>query len=218
MGSVRKATAHLRLTLANDTKGSKKSSYTYMGTKKMGKDNVGLWQSVVDDLVAGGAGGNEVLGASSASQLSRKLSQAPELGDRVQGGEEVPVVGEDQEASLEMKASLQQEEVTEKFFLSVPLGTTAKFHGYECPQDTDILEDPGKQTKQQLPCINQSRDLKRLDPSKAPLDGFGAQTLPSWDHDEEKFLEDSADLLLLYEESWLETPNFKCVFKRIATN
>ena len=93
---IRKATAHLKLRLARDVKGSEKSFYTYMGSKRLNKENVGPLLSGVDDLVTTDADGDEVLNASFVLLFARNVSQAPELRDRVQGGEDLPVVEETQ--------------------------------------------------------------------------------------------------------------------------
>lgn len=93
---IRKATAYLRLRLARDVKGSEKSFYTYRGSKRLNKENVGLMLSGVDDLVTVDADGHEVVNASFVLLFTRKVSQAPDLRDRVQGGKDLPVVEENQ--------------------------------------------------------------------------------------------------------------------------
>lgn len=93
---IRKATAHLKLRLARDAKDSEKNFYTYMGSKRLNKENVGPLLSGIDDLVAIDSDGDEVLNASFVLLFTRKVSQAPELKDKVQGGENLPVVEENQ--------------------------------------------------------------------------------------------------------------------------
>jgi len=82
---ITKATAHFKLRLARDGKGSEESFYTYMGSKGLNKGNVGLLLSGRDGLVAADADGGEELNASFVSLFSTKVSQAPELRDRRKG-------------------------------------------------------------------------------------------------------------------------------------
>lgn len=67
-----------------------------MDSKRLNEENVGPLLSGVDDLVTVDADGDEVLNASFFLLFTRKVSQAPELRDRVQGGKDLPVVEENQ--------------------------------------------------------------------------------------------------------------------------
>lgn len=67
-----------------------------MGSKRLNKENVGPLLSGVDDLVTPDADGHEVLNASFVSLFTRKVSQAPELRDKVQGREDLQMVEENQ--------------------------------------------------------------------------------------------------------------------------
>ncbi|GAB0209645.1 mitochondrial enolase superfamily member 1 [Grus japonensis] len=97
---VRKAKAQTELNLARDVKDNKKSFYSYVSDKRRTRENVGILQNYMGDLVTQDMEKAEVLNDFFASVFTSKRSSHTAQVTEGKGGdwenEEPPTVGEEQ--------------------------------------------------------------------------------------------------------------------------